>query len=77
MIRRRSLAFLGAALLAGAVAPLVPAQAADKILKVGVSAGPYGDILREAGLAERDIQQLVDARCVRLPSTEEMRFHVS
>ncbi|MBR2814883.1 MAG: MetQ/NlpA family ABC transporter substrate-binding protein [Reyranella sp.] len=55
MIRRRSLAFLGAALLAGAVAPLVPAQAADKILKVGVSAGPYGDILREAArLAAQD-----------------------
>jgi D-methionine transport system substrate-binding protein len=48
MIRRRFLTF---AVLAG-VAPLVlPARAGaqvDRPLKVGVSAGPYGDILREA-----------------------------
>lgn len=36
-----------------------------------------GDILREAGLAERDIRQLAAARCVRLPSTEEVSSHVS
>lgn len=34
--------------------PMLPADAADKPLKVGVSAGPYGDILREAArLAEK------------------------
>jgi crotonobetainyl-CoA:carnitine CoA-transferase CaiB-like acyl-CoA transferase len=36
-----------------------------------------GDILREAGLAERDIQRLAAGRCVRLPTTEEVPSHVS
>lgn len=35
--------------------PAIPAGAADKPLKVGVSAGPYGDILREAArLSEKE-----------------------
>ncbi|MFG1381028.1 MetQ/NlpA family ABC transporter substrate-binding protein [Xanthobacter versatilis] len=50
-------AFSGLALLclgAGAQAQ-TPAPAADKPLKVGVSAGPYGDVLREAArLSEKE-----------------------
>ncbi|MFG1372125.1 MetQ/NlpA family ABC transporter substrate-binding protein [Xanthobacter oligotrophicus] len=52
-----ALAFSGLALLSvgtGAQAQ-TPAPAADKPLKVGVSAGPYGDVLREAArLSEKE-----------------------
>lgn len=45
------IALSGLALLA----PAMPSAAADKVLKVGVSAGPYGDILREAArLSEKE-----------------------
>ncbi|KZD07392.1 MetQ/NlpA family ABC transporter substrate-binding protein [Oceanibaculum pacificum] len=54
MLTRHSLALLGAALFAFA-GLTGNAQAADKPLTVGVSSGPYGDILREAArLAEKE-----------------------
>jgi D-methionine transport system substrate-binding protein len=49
----RFLAFTFAALVV--VSPVTQSSAADKPLKVGVSAGPYGDILREAArLSEKE-----------------------
>lgn len=44
----RRLFLLAAALLPALILPDAGAFAQDKVLKVGVSAGPYGDILREA-----------------------------
>lgn len=48
MIRRRTLTLAALAGVAPFVLPLPAAAEADRPLKVGVSAGPYGDILREA-----------------------------
>jgi D-methionine transport system substrate-binding protein len=51
LFRFLALAAVGLALFP----PVTQSRAADKPLKVGVSAGPYGDILREAArLSERD-----------------------
>jgi len=51
---RRSFLLLGAAMLAGTLAS-GNASAANGVLKIGVSSGPYGDILREAArLAAQD-----------------------
>ncbi len=48
MIRRRTLTLAALAGVAPLVLPFPVAAEADRPLKVGVSAGPYGDILREA-----------------------------
>jgi D-methionine transport system substrate-binding protein len=48
MIRRRSLTLAALAGVAIFTQSFRAAAAADRSLKVGVSAGPYGDILREA-----------------------------
>lgn len=45
---RRSLIALAGLVLAAAAMPASAQSPADKPLKVGVSAGPYGDVLREA-----------------------------
>jgi D-methionine transport system substrate-binding protein len=48
MIRRRTLTLAALAGVAPLALPFPAAAQADRPLKVGVSAGPYGDILREA-----------------------------
>lgn len=59
--------------------PGAPAWSARARVPAVPAIGQHGgDILREAGLAERDIRQLAAARCVRLPTTqEEVPSHVS
>lgn len=57
-----SLALSGLAALAVAAPAAAQAPAADKPLKVGVSAGPYGDILREA--ARLSAQQGIKAEII-------------